>query len=190
MRTPRNERSTMCAVCVVMSLAVFAVLLVPVHGHATGVGVRGAWVDRPDSEENTQMVGGFFRLGRALALEGAVDYRREELGGGAEVRTWPVTASLVASPIPFLYGLAGVGWYNTTLELPSTGGADDRTEREFGYHIGAGTRVPIVPSLSFLADLRYAYVDYQFDEFGEAVSNFDGGNYLTLNLGIMLSEPL
>lgn len=170
-------------------LAAAALLLSPSCARASGIGVRGAWVDTPEREEDAQMVGAFLRLGTTMALEGAVDYRKTELGGGAEMRTWPVTLSLVASPIPVLYGVAGVGWYNTTLELsPALGGLED-TWREFGYHVGGGVQFPIVPYLSFVGDLRYSYVGYDFDEFASAVSDFDGGDYLALNLGVMLGFP-
>jgi hypothetical protein len=161
----------------------------PAPAAASGIGIRGAWVDTPEREDDTQMVGGFFRLGNRIALEAAVDYRNTKLGGGAEVRTWPATLSLVAFPIPYIYGLAGIGWYNTTLELPASFGGMEDTWREFGYHLGAGIQAPIVTSLSFVGDLRYSYVGYDFDEFADAVSDFDGGDYLALNLGLMITFP-
>jgi hypothetical protein len=192
MRSPRfpSDPRALNAAISAIAIGALVLLLTATSSRATGVGVRGAWVDRPNTDENTQMVGGFFRLGGVAALEGAVDYRKEDLPGSVEVRTWPVTASLVVSPIPVLYGLAGVGWYNTTIDFPSSALVDDRTQRDFGWHVGAGTQVPIMPSLSFLADLRYAYINYDFDEFAESVADFDGGNYLTLNLGLMLGTPL
>jgi hypothetical protein len=166
-----------------------ATLIAVSSAQATGIGIRGAWVDTPDGEQNVGMVGGFARLGSIVALEGAVDYRRERLGPGAEVRTWPVTMSLVLAPIPVLYGVAGIGWYNTTLEIaPAYGGFED-TSTEFGYHLGAGVQLPIVPSLAFVGDLRYSFINYDFDEFAEAVTDFDGGDYLTMNLGLMLNLP-
>jgi hypothetical protein len=184
----RARRGT-AALLASAGIAAAALVLAASCAHASGIGVRGAWVDTPGEEDNAQMVGGFLRLGNAIALEGAVDYRSTEIGGGAEMRTWPVTLSLVASPIPFLYGVAGIGWYNTTLELsPALGGMED-TWREFGYHAGGGVQLPIVPYLSFVGDLRYSYVGYEFDEFADAVSDFDGGDYLALNLGVMLGFP-
>jgi hypothetical protein len=124
-----------------------------------------------------------------MALEGAVDYRRTDLAGGAETRAWPVTLSLVASPIPVAYLLAGIGWYNLTLEVPSAFSTVEETQSRFGYHVGAGVRAPVLPDLSFVGDLRYGYVDYEFDQFAEAVAGFDGGDYVSLNLGVMLAIP-
>jgi len=156
---------------------------------ATGIGIRGAWGDTPEVEENTQMIGGFFRLGSKVAVEAAVDYRGTNLGDGAEVRTWPATVSLLISPIPYVYGLAGIGWYNTTVALPPAFNGVEETWREFGYHAGAGVQLPVVQSVSFVGDLRYSYVGYEFDEFADALSDFDGGDYLALNLGLMVHLP-
>ncbi|HMB70324.1 MAG TPA: outer membrane beta-barrel protein [bacterium] len=163
-------------------------LLLASTGHATGLGVRGSVVSTPDDEENARMMGGFVRIGSMFAVEGAVDYRSTDIGP-AEVKTWPVTASLVVSPIPFAYGLAGVGWYNTTLDLPPELAELEVTEREFGYHAGAGVRFPLAPVLSFVGDLRYSYVGYDFDEFTDTVAEFDGGDYVALNLGLMFELP-
>jgi opacity protein-like surface antigen len=187
MRTRREMCSVPIKAAMVVAGTCITVALAADLAHASGIGVRGAWVDTPDTEDNTSMVGGFVRLGSTVALEGAVDYRREDVGLGAELRTWPVTLSLILAPIPVVYGVAGVGWYNTTLELPPALEGLEDTQSEFGYHVGAGAQLPIVPALSFVGDLRYSYINYDFDEFGEAVSNFDGGNYLALNLGLMLN---
>ncbi|MCA9753281.1 MAG: outer membrane beta-barrel protein [Gemmatimonadetes bacterium] len=183
-KRPRGARRTFAVTAAVALLAT----LFAGSAFATGVGVRGAWVDAPDTDENLHMIGGFVRVGGPVQLEGAVDYRNESLPGGVDVRTWPVTASLIVAPIPYVYGLAGIGWYNTTIDFTSESNVEDTTKREFGWHAGAGTQVPILPSLSFVADLRYAYVDYQFDEFAESVARFDGGDYVTLNLGLMLGS--
>jgi hypothetical protein len=172
--------------------AVAAALLVACQASradAVGLGARGAWVDRTDAEENSRMVGAFIRTGGAIGFEGAVDYRNEDLGSGAELRTWPVTVSLVASPIPFLYGLAGVGWYNTTIEAPALIGSSEETSTDFGYHIGAGAQLPIMPALSLVGDVRYAYVDYEFEEFTSSASELEKGSSVSVNIGAMLQLP-
>jgi opacity protein-like surface antigen len=174
----------------VARLAILALIL-PLLGSgpasATGVGVRGALVNNTTTDENVRMVGAFGRLGGVFAVEGAIDYRNEDAGLGTEVRTWPVTASLLFQPIPFLYGLAGVGWYNTTVEFPEFTGLDEETTTEFGYHAGVGTQLPIVPMISLVGDVRYNYVDYDFSEFADAVGDFEDGNYVSLNVGLMFT---
>ncbi|MGQ0720447.1 MAG: outer membrane protein [Candidatus Eiseniibacteriota bacterium] len=156
---------------------------------ALGLGARGAWVDRTDAEESSRMLGAFVRTGGMIGIEGAVDYRNEDLGSGAEMRTWPVTVSLIASPIPFLYGLAGVGWYNTTIEAPALLGSNEETSTDFGYHIGAGAQLPVMPALSLVGDVRYAYVDYEFEEFTGSASELEKGSSVSVNIGAMLQIP-
>ncbi len=164
-------------------------LFLPSSALAGGLGVRGALVNNTQTEENLRMVGAFARVGGVLALEGAVDYRREDVGPDSRVKTWPVTASLVFQPVPFVYGLAGVGWYNTTVEFPEALGLDDETTTEFGYHAGVGTQLPIVPTLSVVGDVRYNYVDYDLSEFADAVGDFEDGSYVSLNVGLMFTPP-
>jgi opacity protein-like surface antigen len=135
------------------------------------------------------MLGAFVRAGSMFGVEGAVDYRNEDLGSGAELRTWPVTVSLIVAPIPLVYGVAGVGWYNTTLETPGLLGTSEETSTDFGYHVGAGAQLPILPMLSLVGDVRYSYVDYDLDAFTSSVSEMEKGNYVSVNVGAMFQLP-
>jgi opacity protein-like surface antigen len=156
---------------------------------AGGLGVRVGRVSVPDTDEDATTVGAFLRSGRALGFEGAIDYRSEDLAGGGELRTWPVTASLVLSPVPLVHALAGVGWYNTTLEFPAALNIEKKTESKLGWHVGGGAQVPLFAPVSVVGDLRYAYIDYDFGDAVDAVADFDGGNYFALQLGAMLQFP-
>jgi len=156
---------------------------------AAGVGARIGRVSVPDTDEGATTFGAFLRSGAVLGVEGAVDYRTEKLGGGGELKTWPITASLVLQPIPMVYGLAGIGWYQTTLDFPSDLMIEKKTESKVGYHVGAGAQFPVLPPLSLLADVRYAYIDYDFGDAVTAVSEFDGGNYVAVHLGAMIHFP-
>jgi opacity protein-like surface antigen len=152
---------------------------------AAGIGARIGRVSVPDTDEGATMFGAFLRSGAVLGLEGAVDYRTETLGGGGELRTWPITASLVLQPVPLVYGLAGIGWYQTTLDFPPGLMIEKKTESKVGYQVGAGVRLPVLPPISLLADIRYAYIDYDFGDAVDAVAGFDGGNYVSAHLGAM-----
>ncbi|HMB68934.1 MAG TPA: outer membrane beta-barrel protein [bacterium] len=157
--------------------------------NAAGIGARVGRVNVPDTDEGATMIGAFLRSGSVLGMEGAVDYRTEKLGGGGELRTWPITASLVLQPIPLVYGLAGIGWYQTTLDFPAELAIEKKTESKVGYHVGAGVQFPVIPPLSLIADVRYAYIDYDFGDAVDAVSEFDGGNYVAIHLGAMFHFP-
>jgi opacity protein-like surface antigen len=174
------------------SATIITLLLAGVAHADLGLGAKGAWVTNRDTDDSVGMVGGFLRLGPPmLSLEAGVDYRNEELANDLSMKTWPVTVGVVFQPIPILYAVAGVGWYHTTLDfsMPSSAVYKDETTTEFGYHAGAGLRFTIVPAVSAIADVRYSYVDYDFDQFTDAVGDLDKGNYVSLNAGLMFQLP-
>ena len=172
------------------SAAILTLLIAGVSHADLGLGAKGAWVTNRETDDSVGMVGGFLRVGHpVLQLEGGVDYRNEEISNDLHVRTWPVTASLVVSPLPIVYALAGVGWYHTTIDFPTSSVFRDDTQTEFGYHVGAGLKFPIVPAVSAITDVRYSYVNYDFDQFSEALGDFDKGNYVSLNAGLMFQMP-
>ena len=172
-----------------MALGALAVTMAAAPAGAARIGARFGWVSVPDAGEDAMMFGAFLRSGAGLGLEGAVDYRTEELGGGGELRTWPITASLVVTPVPVAYALAGIGWYQTTLDFPPELLIEKKTESKVGYHVGAGVQFPVFPPISLIGDVRYAYIDYDFGEAVDAVADFDGGSYVTVHVGAMLHFP-
>lgn len=146
----------------------------PAQG-GVGIGGRYSYVHNNGIEDNSDMLGVMVRLRQAMVLgiEGAIDFREEELNDGSRLRATPITASLMLYPIPVAYGLAGIGLYRTTLEMDS----DESTDTQVGYHIGGGIEAPIVPLLKFTADIRYQFIDYDFDDLPEAVGKFDADGY-------------
>lgn len=126
-----------------------------------GVGARYSYVHNNDLEDNSSMVGAMVRLRHMMffGLEGAVDFRKEELNDGSELRSTPLTASVMIFPIPVVYGLAGLGLYRTTLEVSG----EETTDTQLGYHFGAGVEAPLIPLLKLTGDIRYQFVDYEFD---------------------------
>jgi opacity protein-like surface antigen len=146
----------------------------PTQG-GVGIGGRYSYVRNNGIEDNSDMLGVIVRLRQAmiLGIEGAIDFREEELNDGSRLRATPITASLMLYPIPVAYGLAGIGLYRTKLELDS----DESTDTQLGYHFGGGIEAPIVPLLKFTADIRYQFIDYDFDDLPEAVGKFDADGY-------------
>lgn len=172
------------------SATILTLLLAGVAHADLGLGAKGAWVTNRDTEDSVGMVGGFLRLGPPMfQLEAGVDYRNEEPSNELQVRTWPFTVGVVVSPLPIMYAVAGVGWYHTTLDFATPALYKDDTTTEFGYHAGAGLKFPIVPAVSAIADVRYSYVNYDFNEFADALGDFDKGNYVSLNAGLMFQMP-
>lgn len=153
-----------------------------------GIGARYALVHMHSSDDNVGMPGAFVRLGDGLlGLEGTVDYRTEALTGGTKVKTWPITASVLLHPLPIVFAAAGLGWYNTTVDYP-TGMLEDQTESTLGYQFGGGLQLPLAPTLNFVADARYNFIDYDFNSVPSDF-NFNDADYLSLHGGLLLSLP-
>jgi opacity protein-like surface antigen len=133
-----------------------------------------------DADEGRLMVGAALRmkLSPALGVEGSINYRREKYADGLlTVRSWPVMITGLLYPIPNLYGAIGAGWYNTTFdfdrdELPLV---SNRTKQEFGWHFGGGVELPVNQNVKLTGDIRYVFLDYDFEELpgsGDTKSNF------------------
>ncbi|HMS82770.1 MAG TPA: outer membrane beta-barrel protein [Nitrospira sp.] len=96
---------------------------------------------------------------RYLAVEGSVDYRRNDFGD-TRVHSYPVQGSLMIYPLglkrisPFILG--GGGWYFTTVTGP--GGFDD-TQQRFGGHVGGGVQVFISNHISADASYRHIWLE-------------------------------
>jgi len=158
------------------------------QGDPARVGVGGHYTLSRNTEfdETSHMVGGQLRIrGPVFGVEGAVDYRSEELVSGVDLKTWPVTASALIYPIPMLYGLAGVGWYHSTLAF-DTDLIDDQTSSEIGYHVGAGAELPVAAGLALAMDVRWVFIEYDFDRVDEFedLGNADS-DYMTAHAGIL-----
>lgn len=118
---------------------------------------------------------------RFLAVEGSVDYRRNDFGD-TRVHSYPVQGSLMIYPLglkriaPFILG--GGGWYFTSVTGP---GNFDDTQHRFGGHVGGGVQVFI--SKHFSADASYRHIwlekiqskgvsldDKKFDDTGHMIT--------------------
>jgi len=146
-----------------------------------GIGPQVGYYKSSDADEGEFMYGGALRLTPVpfLGLEGSVNYRQESYYDDAlTVKSWPIMATALLYPVPVAYGLAGVGWYNTTFEYDLqhfTGADEEETTNEFGWHFGAGVELPLGDALRLAGDIRYVFLDYEFEDLpgsDEAESNF------------------
>ncbi len=111
------------------------------------------------------------KLSDALGIEGSINYREDEYGDGVVVaRSWPVMVTGLIYIVPNLYGAIGAGWYNTTIEYNFPPQAliatpEDQTKNEFGWHFGGGLELPLGSVAALVGDIRYVFLDYDFEEF-------------------------
>src|SRR5438093_1202734 len=125
------------------------------------------WTQSPgqDGSQGGVTAGLALRSGLApmVKTEIGVSYRSQDLdASGTRLSMWPVTASLWVSPIPTLYAGGGAGWYHSTIQYPSASGLANETSQKFGYHLGGGFSIPLVPAVASL-DLngRYIFLERQ-----------------------------
>jgi len=123
-----------------------------------------------DADEGKLMIGGAIRakLSPALGIEGSINYRHENYGEDfLTVRSWPVMLTGMFYPFPVIYAAMGAGWYNTTFDYAKTlndDGIDDETTQEVGWHFGGGVEIPFGELTKVKADIRYVFLDYDFNE--------------------------
>lgn len=129
------------------------------YSQSIAIGPQLGYLKSKDAAEGALMFGGAARLYLgSLAVEAAINYRKEELEFGGDVTTYPVMLSGMLYVLPVVYGLAGVGWYNYKWEYAGM----EESGSEFGYHIGGGAEFSL-GSIILTADVRYVFLEYQFD---------------------------
>lgn len=166
----------MSRLLIVAVAGILIVSLCPAANAGLGIGARYSYVHNNDLEDNSSMFGAMVRFRHMLffGLEGAVDYRKEEFDNGNKLRATPLTLSVMIYPIPVAYALAGIGFYRSTLE--TTSGAE-ATDTKIGYHYGVGAEVPMIPLVKLTGDIRYQFIDYEFEDIPESVGKVEADGY-------------
>ena len=168
----------------ILILSTCLILTCAASAHAgLGVGARYSYVHSNDMEDNSGMPGVMVRLRHMMffGIEGAIDSHKQDLDNGAELRSTPISISAMVYPVPFVYGLAGLGFYHTTLKS----GGDETSDSKMGYHFGAGVEMPLVPLLKMTGDLRYRFLNYEFKDIPGSVGKVDADGY-AISAGLIL----
>ena len=152
----------------------------------------GAWLGpqlsiyKATDAVDTRMMGGGalrFKFNEAVGIEGSINYREEAYDNGyVNVRTWPVMVTGLFYPVPVVYGAIGAGWYNTAIDYNLPAGyygnmvtVETERQQEFGWHFGGGVELPLSPHAKLIGDLRYTFLNYDFQYMpgsGAITSNF------------------
>jgi len=90
-------------------------------------------------------------------------------------------------PLPIVYGAIGAGWYNTTFDYDQSKfplqAFEDETKQEFGWHFGGGVELPVGSNFKLTADIRYVFLNYDFNEIPGS-SHLDS-NFYVLTAGFL-----
>lgn len=128
-----------------------------------------------------------YKFSPAIGLQGSVNYRQEEFGNqdSLTVKSWPVMATAMFYPVDAVFGLVGMGLYNTSFDRDDndTDLADD-TESDIGWHIGGGVEFPLGDRSLLTGDLRYVFLDQEFDS-PSGLGNEDSDFYM-ISVGILV----
>jgi len=152
---------------VFLTVLFLALFLAPLTGYTDsgkfGLGIRGGLYKSNDADD-PKLYGGIqarWKLFPALSIEGALDYRSDEsYPNNKKITSYPLLVSALFHLIPGAkfspYLLGGLGWYYSKVE-DSTGSSTTYTPE---LHLGGGLDIPLNPSISFNADIRYYFLNY------------------------------
>jgi len=154
---------------IVLLIGLISLISTQVDAQSILLGPQAGFYKASDAD-NWSMMGGLacrVKLTPVLGAEASVNYRQETYANDAlTVKSWPVMVTGLIYPIPFAYGAIGGGWYNVTYDfnqnkLPSF--TDESTQR-FGWHFGGGVELPVGTSMKLIGDIRYVFLDYNFQQ--------------------------
>lgn len=151
------------------------------HVGMVGFGLKGAWWEPKDADESTLFYGALarIRLSNTFAIEGTLDYYKEELDNGVDMILYPVQASLLIYLVPSrileIYALGGAGWYYYEYDSPEN---KDQKGDDFAWQAGVGVELPLMDHLSFHGDVRWVYFKPDIE-----VSDYDDWSGVWTNLG-------
>ena len=151
----------------IKATALILVLLFSSSVLALGLGPQVGFYKSKDADESSTMFGLALRtkLIPTIGIEASINYRQEKYADGyVTVKSWPIQVTGLIYPLPILYGAAGMGWYNVTIDYKESLGMEDETARRIGWHFGGGLELPLGPSMTLAGDVRYVFLDYKFKE--------------------------
>jgi opacity protein-like surface antigen len=153
------------------SAGLIMLMITQVNAQSISFGPQLGYEKVRDADQGNLMGGAAlrFKLGPAIGVEGAINYRQQNYENDAlTVRSWPIMVTGLIYPIPVVYGIIGFGWYNSTFDYDQSKSpfqaVEDETKREVGWHFGGGVELPVGSTSKFTADIRWVYLDYTFDE--------------------------
>jgi len=163
-----------------------------VNAGAQGVfiGPAAGYQQANDADNGNFMGGAALRakFSPAFGGEASIYYRQEDFADGkVTLRNWPVMATALFYPFPFVYGAVGGGWFHTTFdyskELNSSLGIKDETMSEFGWHFGGGVEFAF-NTMVLTGDIRYVFLNYNFKNLpGRDIDS----NFYMVTLGVLFN---
>jgi opacity protein-like surface antigen len=160
------------------------------HAQSMSIGPQVGYYKTANADNGSYLAGVAWRLNLIplFGIEATINYRQEQYDNGALiVRSWPVTVTGMVYIIPIVYGAVGFGWYNLMYDydqakLPLV---QDQTIQKVGWHFGGGVELPVSSSFKLTGDLRYVFLNYNFD--GLPGSSTVQSNFTVITVGILFN---
>jgi opacity protein-like surface antigen len=158
-----------------------ALMVADMKAQSMSIGPQLGYYKAQGTDNWAYMIGVTWRLklNKVLGVEASINNHQENYADNTvTVRSWPVMVTCLIYPLPSaVYGAIGIGWYNLTYDynqskLPLL---TDETAQKVGWHFGGGLELPIGPSVKLNGDIRYVFLNYDFQAFpgrGDLKSNF------------------
>jgi len=170
-------------------LSILLLLFVSITSKAQSlaIGPQIGFIKTSDADKSIIMPAVAARLNLiGLGVEASIGYKSEEFGDGQlKTTSYPIMLTGFLSVFPLIRAEAGIGWYNTKVDYSNTlnhSGATDETLQEIGYHIGAGTEIPL-GNVVLTGDVRYVFLNVDFNNTAKLFST--KSNYYTICAGML-----
>ncbi len=162
-------------------IGLLVLITADVNAQCMDIGPQLGYYKAQGADNWEYMIGVTWRLklSRILGVETSINNHQENYANSTvTVHSWPVMVTgLIYLLPPVVYAAIGIGWYRLTYDynqskLPLL---RDGTTDKVGWHFGGGLELPISPSIKLNGDIRYVFLDYDFQEFpgsGDLKSNF------------------
>jgi hypothetical protein len=138
-----------------ITAAVVLLLVSTNFAQTFSIGPNVGYVKTKDADKGTYLFGAAARFNfLSFGIEGTIHYAEQKYYNDlVKVQQYPISVSGMFFPLPFVYGCAGLDWFNSRTTIDIAGSATE-TYQEVGYHFGAGAQFSL-GGVYLTGDARY-----------------------------------
>ena len=125
----------------------------------------------PDTDSWNTIVGVHSRFKyNLLGAELAINYKSEQYNNDVVwVKSWPIRASVLLYPLPWVYAIGGIGYYDLYIDYNQNYDQlvdfENEAKQQWGAHAGLGVEKTISKTSILVVEMRYSNIDYDFTPF-------------------------
>jgi opacity protein-like surface antigen len=171
-------------------IGLIALIVADVNAQRMTIGPQLGYYNARGTDNWAYMIGVTWRLklNKVLGVEASINNHQENYANNTvTVRSWPVMVSYLIYPLPpVVYGVIGIGWYSLTYDYNQSRFPllTDEVAQKVGWHVGGGLELPIGPSVKLNGDIRYVFLNYDFQAFPG--SDDLKSNFIVITAGFLL----